>query len=171
MAIDVHFSSKALDWETPQAFFDTVNAEFDLQLDVCATPANAKLQAFFTPAEDALGRKWSVAYGIDDLGGCAVPLPARCWMNPPYGREIGKWMKKAYEESLMGALVVCLVPTRTDTAWWHDYAAKGEIRFVRGRLKFGGSKWNAPFPCALVIFRPPYEIWTNGRDLFSEPVQ
>jgi len=75
-------------------------------------------------------------------------------MNPPYGREIGKWVKKAYESAQSGATVVCLVPARTDTAWWHDYCAKGEIRFVRGRLKFGGSKNSAPFPSAVVIFRP-----------------
>lgn len=73
-------------------------------------------------------------------------------MNPPYGRTIGAWMRKAYEESLKGAVVVCLVPARTDTAWWHDYAAKGKVRFLRGRLKFEGAKANAPFPSALVVF-------------------
>jgi len=73
-------------------------------------------------------------------------------MNPPYGRTIGKWVKKAYEASLDGSTVVCLVPARTDTAWWHDFCVKGEIRFIRGRLKFGGHKWNAPFPSAIVIF-------------------
>ena len=73
-------------------------------------------------------------------------------MNPPYGRQIGRWMRKAYEESLQGALVVCLVPARTDTAWWHDYAAKGSVRFIRGRLKFGRAASSAPFPSALVVF-------------------
>jgi hypothetical protein len=74
-------------------------------------------------------------------------------MNPPYGREIGLWMKKAYESHKQnGATVVCLVPARTDTAWWHDYAMNGEITFIRGRLKFGGSKNAAPFPSALVVF-------------------
>ena len=73
-------------------------------------------------------------------------------MNPPYGREIGAWMKKAYESSLQGAMVVCLVPARTDTKWWHDYAIKGEIEFIRGRLKFGKSKNSAPFPSAVVVF-------------------
>lgn len=76
-------------------------------------------------------------------------------MNPPYGREIGAWMAKAWRSSQAGALVVCLVPARTDTAWWHDYAAKGAVRFIRGRLKFGGHKNSAPFPSALVIFSPP----------------
>ena len=74
-------------------------------------------------------------------------------MNPPYGREIGKWLKKAYESSINGAIVVCLIPARTDTAWWHDYVMKGKIRFIRGRLKFGGSKNSAPFPSAIVIFQ------------------
>ena len=73
-------------------------------------------------------------------------------MNPPYGRGIGLWMKKAYESSLQGVKVVCLVPARTDTAWWHDYAMKGDIEFLRGRLKFGNAKNCAPFPSAIVIF-------------------
>jgi site-specific DNA-methyltransferase (adenine-specific) len=74
-------------------------------------------------------------------------------MNPPYGRAIGLWMRKAYEESKRGAVVVCLVPARTDTAWWHDYAEKGEVRFIRGRLKFGDGKGRAPFPSAIVVFQ------------------
>jgi hypothetical protein len=73
-------------------------------------------------------------------------------MNPPYGRAIKDWMAKAYDSSKNGAKVVCLVPARTDTAWWHDYAMKGEITFLRGRLKFGNSKNSAPFPSALVVF-------------------
>ncbi len=75
-------------------------------------------------------------------------------MNPPYGREIKKWMEKAYLESTKGAVVVCLVPARTDTAWWHDYAMLGKVRFIRGRLKFSGAKHSAPFPSAVVVFRP-----------------
>ena len=75
-------------------------------------------------------------------------------MNPPYGRTIGLWMRKAYEESQRGALVVCLVPARTDTAWWHDYATKGQVTFIRGRLKFGGHRNSAPFPSATVVFLP-----------------
>jgi hypothetical protein len=71
-------------------------------------------------------------------------------MNPPYGRDIGKWMKKASESD---ATVVCLVPARTDTKWWHDYAMKGEITFIRGRLKFGNAVNSAPFPSAVVVFR------------------
>jgi hypothetical protein len=76
-------------------------------------------------------------------------------MNPPYGRGISVWMEKAYNESRQGALVVCLIPSRTDTLWWHNYAMKGEIRFIKGRIKFGGHENPAPFPSAVVIFRPP----------------
>lgn len=134
-----HFQSKNWVCETPQEFFDALDAEFHFEMDVCALPSNAKCSLFLTPEADGLKHGWS---------------PLRCWMNPPYGREIRKWMQKAYEESLKGSTVVCLVPSRTDSAWWHDYAMKGEVRFVRGRLKFNGMKSSAPFPNAIVIFRP-----------------
>lgn len=136
----VHFSSASEDWATPQDFFDYLNLQFGFTLDVCASAENAKCNRFFTEADDGLAQDW----------GDAV-----CWMNPPYGRTIGRWMKKAHESSLKGATVVCLVPARTDTAWWHDYAIRGEVRFLRGRLKFGNSKANAPFPSAVVVFRAP----------------
>ena len=132
----VHFSSATDLWETPQDFFDKLNAEFHFTTDVCASIENAKCGWFFTKEVNALSQQWA---GV-------------CWMNPPYGREINQWMKKAYNSSLDGATVVCLVPARTDTAWWHDYAVKGEVRFIRGRLKFGGHKNSAPFPSAIVIF-------------------
>ena len=131
------FSSQTDNWETPQALFDKLNAEFHFDLDVCADNSNAKCKKFYTKEQDGLQQNW--------IG--------MCWMNPPYGREIGKWLKKAYESSINGATVVCLIPARTDTAWWHDYVMKGEIRFIRGRLKFGGSKNSAPFPSAIVIFQ------------------
>lgn len=136
--MSVHFSSATDLWATPQDTFNTLNAEFGFETDVCALPSNAKCARFFTPEIDGLTQDW---------GGV-------CWMNPPYGRAIGHWMRKAYESSQCGATVVCLVPARTDTAWWHDYAAKGEVRFLRGRLKFGGAKNSAPFPSAIVVFRP-----------------
>lgn len=134
---EVMFSSRADDWETPQWLFDQLNAEFGFTLDVCATPDNAKCERYYTKAEDGLAQDWS---GV-------------CWMNPPYGREIGRWIEKAYESSLGGVTVVCLLPSRTDTKWWHEYVMRGEVRFLRGRLKFGGSKNSAPFPSAVVIFR------------------
>lgn len=130
-------SSATDQWATPQDFFDQQNALYGpFDVDVCADSTNAKCQRFFDKSADGLQQKWS----------------GKCWMNPPYGREIGRWMKKAYESSLNGALVVCLVPARTDTNWWHDYAMNGEITFIKGRLKFGGSKNSAPFPSALVVF-------------------
>lgn len=132
------FTSRTDEWETPKDFFDTMNKEFHFNLDVCATKVNAKCEKYYTKKEDGLSQQWH----------------GNCWMNPPYGREIGKWMKKALEASKEGALVACLVPARTDTAWWHEYDMKGEIRFIRGRLKFGGSQNSAPFPSAVVIFRP-----------------
>lgn len=138
MDVAVHFSSATEMWATPQGFFDCLDTEFGFQVDVCAIAENAKCARFFTPEEDGLAQEWA---GI-------------CWMNPPYGRTIGHWMRKAYESSQAGATVVCLVPARTDTAWWHEYAMKGEIRFIRGRLKFGGHKNSAPFPSAVVVFRP-----------------
>lgn len=136
----VHFSSASDDWATPQNFFDALDQEFGFTLDVCASASNAKCPNYFTRGVDGLSQRWG---------------RERCWMNPPYGREIKAWMRKAVEASRRGALVVCLVPARTDTAWWHDYAVQAdEIRFVRGRLRFGDAKHAAPFPSAVVIFRP-----------------
>ena len=140
--MSVHFSSKTDLWATPQDFFDNLNLEFNFKTDVCATKDNAKCEKYFTKEQNGLEQKWN---GV-------------CWMNPPYGREIGKWIKKAYESSFEGAVVVCLIPARTDTSWWHDYVQKAkEIRFIRGRLKFGGNKNSAPFPSALVIFKQMQE--------------
>ncbi len=137
-------SSLTDQWATPQEVFDRLNAEFGFDLDVCALPGNAKCRRYFTPKEDGLKQEWKGA----------------CWMNPPYGREIGKWMQMAYESSLKGATVVCLVPARTDTAWWHEYVTRGEVRFVRGRLRFGSAPSAAPFPSAIVVFR---DRWWEGR--------
>jgi phage N-6-adenine-methyltransferase len=136
--MNVHFMSTTDLWETPQELFDQLNEEFHFTVDVCALPENAKVKDYFTPTQNGLELSWR---GV-------------CWMNPPYGRQIVRWMRKAYESSQEGATVVCLVPARTDTAWWHDYAVWGEIRFIRGRLKFGGQANSAPFPSAIVIFRP-----------------
>ena len=130
------FSSASCEWETPIDLFAALDREFGFQTDVCATNENAKCKQYFTKAEDGLAQTWN---GV-------------CWMNPPYGREIGKWVEKAYNSAKQGATVVCLLPARTDTRWWHDYCMNGEIRFVRGRLKFGGARNGAPFPSAVVIF-------------------
>jgi phage N-6-adenine-methyltransferase len=138
--MSVHFSSKTDLWATPQKFFDALPFVFDL--DVCALPENAKCDRYFTPEVDGLAQEWT---GV-------------CWMNPPYGRTIGKWVKKALESSRATAdVVVCLLPARTDTKWFHDYCLQGEIQFIKGRLKFGGAKNSAPFPSMLVIFRRSHE--------------
>lgn len=131
------FTSSTDEWEIPKNFFDELNQEFGFQLDVCATPENAKCTKYFTKADDGLAQKWE---GV-------------CWMNPPYCKNIRKWVRKAFESAQDGATVVCLLPARTDTKWWHEYCMKGEVRFIRGRLKFGDAKHNAPFPSAIVIFR------------------
>lgn len=137
--IEVHFSSKDNTWETPQDFFDKLNEEFSFTLDVCAVDTTAKCERYFTPEVDGLAQDWGQEI---------------CWMNPPYGREIKKWVEKAYKASLNGATVVCLVPSRTDTNWWHDYIVHAdEVRFIKGRLKFGGAKNSAPFPSAVAIFK------------------
>jgi phage N-6-adenine-methyltransferase len=138
-SLQIHFSSTTDEWPTPQWLFDALNAEFEFTLDPCATPRNAKCTTYFTRAEDGIAQDW---------GDNTV------FMNPPYGRAIGLWMKKAYHASRIGATVVCLVPARTDTAWWHAYAMKGEIRLLRGRLRFEGGKYSAPFPSAIIVFRP-----------------
>lgn len=131
------FSSNTDLWATPQNFFDELNKEFGFELDVCAISENAKCSKYFTPEMDGLKQDWE---GV-------------CWMNPPYGRGIGKWIEKAYNESLKhGSTVVCLIPSRTDTKWWHNYCMNGEIRFVKGRLYFGDGKGRAPFPSVVVIF-------------------
>ena len=134
------FSSATSEWETPQWLFDALAAEFDFTLDPCATHESAKCAKHFTREEDGLSRNWQ---------------DHTVFMNPPYGREIARWMRKAYESSRSGATVVCLVPARTDTAWWHRWAMKGEIRLLRGRIRFVGGRHSAPFPSAVVVFRPP----------------
>lgn len=133
------FTSLTDEWPTPRRLFDALHAEFCFTLDPCATEANAKCGRYFTRAEDGLKQDWS---------------RDAVFMNPPYGRIIGHWVKKAYESARQGALVVSLLPARTDTRWWHDYVMRGEIRLLRGRLTFEGGKYPAPFPSAIVVFRP-----------------
>lgn len=134
------YSSETDMWATPQSFFDTLNAEFNFTLDPCATKENAKCKKFFTEEDDGLSKSWN---------GESV------FMNPPYGKEISKWVKKA-SEIAGGGQVVCLLPARTDTRYFHQYIYKKrnvEIRFIKGRLKFGDSKNSAPFPSMVVIFK------------------
>ena len=145
------FSSKSGDWDTPQAFFDKLNEQFEFTLDPCATEASAKCKKYFTKEDDGLAQDWK---------GHTV------FVNPPYGRGIGAWLKKGYQESKRhNTVVVMLVPARTDTKWWHDYVMRAkEVHLVRGRLKFGSSENAAPFPSAVVVFhsnmlyRPPIAL-------------
>ena len=148
------FSSNTDLWATPKDFFAKLNTEFHFELDVCATADNAKCSKFFTKEQDGLKQDWG---------------RAMCWCNPPYGREIGKWVEKASRHNC-----VMLLPARTDTRWFHEYIyGEAEIRFIKGRLKFGDSKNSAPFPSMVVIFNKwsitkrliPCEIRINTKYL------
>ena len=147
-SLAVHFSSRTDEWPTPDWLFERLHREFGFTLDPCATHENARCPRHFTRVEDGLNRDWT---------GAVV------FMNPPYGRAIKHWMRKAYESAQAGATVVCLVPARTDTAWWHTYAIFGEMRFVRGRLKFGTAAQGAPFPSAIVVFRPSDKAYPHAE--------
>lgn len=149
--MNIHFSSATDSWSTPQSFFDDLNKRFHFDLDVCASHQNAKCPRYFTVEDDGLNQSWT----------------GTCFMNPPYGRGISRWMQKAYESSLAGATVVCLIPARTDTRWWHTYAVKGEVTFIKGRFKFGASKQFAPFPSALVVFKAKQSLFNNLVALLS----
>lgn len=152
------FSSATDNWATPQRVFDALDAEFSFELDACADEANAKCAHFFTAADDGLAQVWS----------------GTVWLNPPYGRRgggIAAWMEKARASAAAGATVICLVPARTNTRWWHESAMLAdEVRFVRRRLSFGDGTQPAPFPSAVVVFRPgsvgpPRFSAVDARDL------
>lgn len=131
----VMFSSKTDMWSTPQEFFDELNEEFHFDIDACASSENAKCKRFYTQFDDGLSQEWQ----------------GTVWCNPPYGRTIGEWVKKAHDSK---ATVVMLLPARTDTRWFHEYIyGQAEVRFVKGRLKVGGSTNSAPFPSMIVVFR------------------
>ena len=133
----VHFSSATPEWATPQDFFDKLNEEFHFDLDPCSTHENAKCFYHFTREDDGLSKEWS---------------GHRVFCNPPYGREIGPWVAKCARGG--ADIAVALLPSRTDTRWFHDHIyGKAEIRFIKGRLKFGGCKDSAPFPSMVVIWR------------------
>ena len=140
------FSSKSSEWETPQKLYDRLDLMFHFTLDPCATAENSKCKEYFSTEEDGLEKSWK---------GHTV------FMNPPYGRDIKKWIKKAYEQSRhSNTTVVCLLPARTDTKYWHDYCMKAQkIYFVKGRLKFGEAVNSAPFPSAIVVFKN--KSWFN----------
>ena len=131
-------SSLTDDWGTPKEFFKEINKEFSFQLDVCASNQNYKCERYYTESENGLLQDWEQVN----------------WCNPPYGRAIGKWIEKAHNEHLKGKTTVLLIPSRTDTKWFHDYIyQKHEIRFLKGRLKFNDGKNPAPFPSMIVIMK------------------
>jgi phage N-6-adenine-methyltransferase len=132
------FKSTNQEWETPDSIFVPLDEEFHFTLDVAASNINTKCSKYFSEDRDGLYSPWQGEI---------------CWMNPPYN-QVGKWIKKAYEEATQyGATVVCLVQSRTNTNWWHDYCMKGEVRFIRGRPKFKGCVHGLPQPLAIVIFK------------------
>jgi len=140
------FSSRDNTWTTPQDFYEELHKEFNFGLDAAALESSALCSEWYGPdhpqenRRDALTRNWT-----EDAAGKTI------WLNPPYGRSIKEWVKKADRESARGGVVVCLVPARTDTAWWWDYCIDHEVRFIRGRLKFGNQPNSAPFPSAVII--------------------
>lgn len=144
--LDVHFSSQKMDWETPDDLFQQWNNIYNFDLDVCATKHNTKCKKFYSPKTNGLKQRWR----------------GNCWMNPPYGRELKKWVEKAHRSSMTGkCCVVCLIPARTDTKMFHDYIWDKElgrpypgiqVHFLKGRVKFKGAEASAPFPSMIVVF-------------------
>lgn len=136
----VLFSSKTDEWSTPQDLYDELNKEFNFTLDPCATNENHKCEKYYTLVDNGLLKDWS---------------RETVFMNPPYGREITQWIAKAYHTSLEGATIVCLLPARTNTNWFHAFIINKakEIRFLKGKIKFGNSKTGAPFPSMIVVFK------------------
>jgi len=147
---DIFYSSKSNEWETPKHVFDFLNKKFNFELDAAATKENALCKNYFTISDNSLTQDWSKYKTI--------------FCNPPYGKNIGKFIEKSYKESQLGCLIVLLIPARTDTKWWHNYCSLGEVIFIKGRLRFvnrtfpswrpnGNFKISpANFPSAIVIF-------------------
>jgi len=131
------FKSKQIEYSTPINLFKPLAEEFNLEIDVCASPNNAKLDTYWTIEDDALKQNW--------IG--------NCWMNPPFGRHIGKWVKKAWEDSKkFGGTKVCLVPVRSNTVWWNEVIHDAEIRFIIGEVNFNNEKRGLWLPMCILIF-------------------
>ena len=143
MNTDVLFSSDRMDWSTPQDFFEMLDKEFGFTLDPCSSDENHKCDKYYTKEQDGLKQDW-----------CGETA----FVNPPYGRETALWVQKCFKEVYAGGArcAVMLLPARTDTRWFHRYIYhRAEVRFVKGRLKFGGQNNSAPFPSMVVVFRNP----------------
>jgi phage N-6-adenine-methyltransferase len=149
------YSSRSEEWPTPETFYSALDDEFDFSLDPCASPDNAKCPTFFTKADDGLSRDWGVH---------------RVFCNPPYGKTMRQWARKCFEASQRGATVVLLAHARTDTRWFHQwvYGKAAEIRFVKGRLRFGDGTQSAPFPSLIAVFKPSVDR-SDGRTPASAP--
>jgi site-specific DNA-methyltransferase (adenine-specific) len=143
MNTELMFSCKTDQWETPQGFFNLLDEEFHFTLDPCADESNHKCERYFTREQDGLKQDWS-----GEIVFC----------NPPYGRKVGRWVQKCFEEVYQGncKCAVLLLFANTDTKWFHDWIYhKAEVRFIKGRLKFGGGRVNSPKPSMVVVFRKP----------------
>lgn len=144
------FSSATVEWETPQDLYDKLDAEFHFTLDPCSTDENAKCRKHYTKADNGLMQDWT---------GETV------YCNPPYGKEMPLWIEKCAKHAQEGGTAVMLIPARTDTKAFHEWIyGKAKIRFIKGRLKFGGSKNSAPFPSMVVVFRPNQEVSGDADD-------
>lgn len=156
MNTDVMFSSKTDKWSTPQDLFDELNEEFHFTLDPCADETNHKCEKYYTKEQDGLSQCWR---------GETV------FCNSPYGKEIGDWIKRCYMHSVIDCgTAVMLIPSRTDTKWFHNYIYKNpnaEVRFLKGRLKFGEAKNSAPFPSMVVVFRNKKETMVNAHEFIE----
>ena len=135
------FKSESEEYETPKEIFEPLQKEFNLQLDVCASSSNHKLDNYFTKEDDALTKDWH--------------KHGNFWMNPPFGRQLKKWVQKGYEESQKGVIGVSILPVRSNTLWWHKYIidTKAEVRFLKGEIKFGDCKRGLWLPFAIVIWK------------------
>jgi site-specific DNA-methyltransferase (adenine-specific) len=160
MDSSVHYSSVKQDWGTPQSVFAPLHAEFNFVVDVACTRANSLCNSGISfPEYDALAESWAAWVNDTDPSIC---WDAACWMNPPYGRELKRWVQKAWDEKANGVSTVCLLPARTDTRWWAIFwdhenhctrDARDEVRFIKGRIRFEGAEHGAPFPSAVVVLR------------------
>ena len=134
------FKSKSHEYETPDSIFEPLNYEFQFTLDVAANSLNTKCVRFFSVDCDGLSQGWG-----NNI----------CWMNPPFGRQMKKWVEKAYKSYLNGATVVCLLPVRSNTVWWHQYCMRStEIRLIKGEVKFKGNENGLWLPLCIIVFNP-----------------
>ena len=154
---DFLHSSKSSTWQTPDWLFEALNNEFEFTIDVCASSENKKCERFYSESNSCFNYSWE---------------DERCFMNPPYGKDMYRFLQKAYTESKRNATVVCVLPVRPDSKWWQDFVMKAEIRYFRQRLKFtldGKRSDVAPFATAIVVFKPLSfkETYTDIIPLFS----